>query len=44
MASSMLLAQMIGGALAGVGGAVEILGKYDRFLWSIRQVMALQVL
>lgn len=31
--SAMLLAQMIGGALAGVGGAVEILGKYDRFLW-----------
>lgn len=31
--SAMLLAQIIGGALAGMGGAVEILGKYDRFLW-----------
>lgn len=31
--SAMLIAQMAGGALAGVGGAVEILGRYDRFLW-----------
>ena len=31
---AMLLAQTIGGALAGVGGAVEILGKYDRYLWT----------
>ena len=30
---AMLIAQMVGGALAGVGGAVEILGRYDRFLW-----------
>lgn len=30
---SMLAAQMLGGALAGMGGAVEILGRYDRFLW-----------
>lgn len=31
--AAMLLAQAVGGALAGMGGAVEILGKYDRFLW-----------
>lgn len=31
---AMLLAQIIGGGLAGVGGAVEILGKYDRYLWT----------
>lgn len=31
--AAMLLAQAMGGALAGMGGAVEILGKYDRFLW-----------
>lgn len=31
--AAMLLAQTMGGALAGMGGAVEILGKYDRFLW-----------
>lgn len=30
---AMLLAQMIGGALAGIGSSVEILGRYDRFLW-----------
>ena len=34
VASAMLLAQIIGGALGGIGGAVEILGKYDRFLWT----------
>lgn len=32
--SAMLLAQAMGGALAGMGGAVEILGKYDRYLWT----------
>ena len=32
--AAMLLAQAVGGALAGMGGAVEILGKYDRFLWT----------
>lgn len=32
-AGAMVLAQACGGALAGMGGAVEILGKYDRFLW-----------
>lgn len=31
---AMLLAQAMGGALAGMGGAVEILGKYDRYLWT----------
>lgn len=31
---AMLLAQVMGGALAGMGGAVEILGKYDRYLWT----------
>jgi simple sugar transport system permease protein len=30
---AMVLAQALGGALAGIGGAVEVLGKYDRFLW-----------
>lgn len=30
---AMVLAQAVGGGLAGIGGAVEILGKYDRFLW-----------
>lgn len=28
-----ILAQVIGGALAGIGGAVDIIGKYDRFIW-----------
>ena len=31
---TLLLAQAMGGALAGMGGAVEILGKYDRYLWT----------
>lgn len=31
--AAMILAQAMGGSLAGIGGAVEILGKYDRFLW-----------
>lgn len=26
-------AQLIGGALAGVGGSCEILGNYDRYKW-----------
>lgn len=30
---SILSAQLIGGALAGIGGAVEILGMYERFQW-----------
>lgn len=28
-----IIAQVIGGALSGIGGAVDILGKYDRFIW-----------
>lgn len=28
-----ILAQCIGGACAGIGGATETLGKYDRFIW-----------
>ena len=28
-----LIAQLIGGFLAGVGGSVEILGMYNRFQW-----------
>ncbi len=30
-----LIAQLIGGFLAGVGGSVEILGLYNRFQWEI---------
>ncbi len=30
-----LIAQMIGGFLAGVGGSVEILGMYNRFQWEV---------
>ena len=29
----MILAQIIGGALAGIGGTSEVLGRYDRFTW-----------
>lgn len=29
----MFLVQIIGGALAGIGGSVEIMGMYDRYLW-----------
>ena len=29
-----MIAQLIGGALAGIAGATEILGKYDRFKWT----------
>lgn len=29
-----MTAQLIGGALAGMAGAIEILGKYDRFKWT----------
>ena len=28
-----MLSQFIGGCIAGMGGAVEVLGIYDRFLW-----------
>lgn len=30
---TMLLSQALGGALGGAGGAIEILGKYNRFIW-----------
>ncbi len=30
-----IIAQMIGGFLAGVGGSVEILGLYNRFQWEV---------
>lgn len=30
----LIIAQLLGGVLAGVGGAVEILGNYDRFQWT----------
>ncbi len=30
---TLIIAQMIGGALAGIGGTVELLGKYERFIW-----------
>lgn len=29
-----IMAQLIGGAIAGLGGAVEILGRYERFMWT----------
>ncbi|MEN6621806.1 MAG: ABC transporter permease, partial [Smithella sp.] len=29
----LLSAQFIGGSIAGAGGAIEMLGVYDRFLW-----------
>lgn len=28
-----MVSQLIGGAIAGMGGAVEVLGMYDRFSW-----------
>lgn len=30
----MVLAQLIAGAIAGIGGAAELLGMYDRFKWT----------
>lgn len=33
---AMILAQIMGGALAGMGGAIEILGRYDRFKWTLQ--------
>ncbi len=30
---TVVAAQIIGGAFAGLGGAVEILGRYERFRW-----------
>ncbi len=31
---AMISSQMIGGAVAGLGGSVELLGMYDRFQWT----------
>ncbi len=33
MVSTIVIAQIIGGALAGLGGTCEILGNYDRYKW-----------
>ena len=35
VAKTVIVAQLIGGFLAGVGGSVEILGLYPRFQWEI---------
>lgn len=32
--SVIILSQLMGGAIAGMGGSVEIMGMYDRFMWS----------
>ena len=34
MVGTIVVAQLIGGALAGLGGTCEILGNYDRFKWT----------
>ena len=34
MIGTIIGAQLVGGALAGIGGTVEILGNYDRFQWT----------
>ena len=33
MSRTIIMAQLIGGAIAGLGGTCEILGNYDRFKW-----------
>lgn len=33
---ALILAQAMGGALAGMGSAIEILGRYDRFKWTLQ--------
>lgn len=35
MFGTIILAQLLGGALAGVGGTCEILGNYDRYKWVV---------
>lgn len=35
MLGTVVLAQLIGGALAGIGGTCEILGNYDRYKWVV---------
>lgn len=32
--TAVVVSQLIGGAIAGLGGSVEILGMYDRFQWT----------
>ena len=34
MMGTIIGAQLVGGAIAGLGGTVEILGNYDRFQWT----------
>lgn len=34
VASTIIIAQLLGGFLAGVGGAMEIMSNYTRFLWT----------
>ncbi len=34
MTGTIIAAQLIGGALAGMGGATEIMSNYDRFTWT----------
>lgn len=35
MMGTIILAQLIGGSLAGIGGTCEILGNYDRYKWVV---------
>jgi simple sugar transport system permease protein len=34
---TVVIAQLIGGAIVGLGGSVEILARYDRYLWDAGQ-------
>lgn len=34
MTSSLIIAQVLGATLCGIGGAVEIMGVYDRYVWT----------
>ncbi len=34
MTATLILAQVMGAVLAGIGGAVDILGIYDRYMWT----------
>ena len=34
MMGTIIGAQLVGGAFAGIGGACEILGNYDRYMWT----------
>ncbi len=35
MTGTIILAQLVGGAFAGMGGACEIMGNYDRYKWVV---------